>query len=197
MNEPIIRIEYREIDKGKGTNATENIQETELKKAIKKAAENSGKIEEILRVENPKQYSEFYYLRSGKFENQLPTELEKNSQIKEAYQKLKDLYKTLNEKLRVFPGNLQEALDLIAEIDEYLLSELPELTSRITNRSLTELKNFATEQKKELMESKITEVLAQRRTLLNEISDGDFDFKEPRQLNVSFSDELKKLARLS
>ena len=85
MNEPIIRFEYRDLDKGKGIKATENIQETELEKAAKKAAENAKKIEEILRVENPKQYSEFYYLRSGKFESQLPTELEKNSKIKEKY----------------------------------------------------------------------------------------------------------------
>lgn len=187
MNEPI-RFQYRVLGEGNKTNAPENTQETELEKA----AENARKIEKIIREENPNQYSEFYYLRSGKFESQLPTELEKNSQVKEAYQKLKDLYQELNDKLRSFPGNQEETEALIKEIDQYLLSELPKLTSRITNRSLTELKNFATEQKNELIESKISEVLAQRRTLLNEISEDDFDDRDPRKLNVTFPGSLKE-----
>ncbi len=187
MNEPI-RFQYRVLGEGNKTNAPENTQKTESETAT----DSARNIEKIIREENPNQYSEFYYLRSGKFESQLPTELEKNSQVKEAYQKLKDLYQELNDKLRSFPGNQEETEALIKEIDQYLLSELPKLTSRITNRSLTELKNFATEQKNELIESKISEVLAQRRTLLNEISEDDFDDRDPRKLNVTFPGSLKE-----
>jgi hypothetical protein len=187
MNEPI-KFEYRVLGNSSDIKPGND---GDSKLNPETATTNAKKIEELLVKENPRQFSENYYINSGKLERYLPSELEKNSKVNEVYQKLKDLYQQLNEKLRSFPGNQKEAEDLIAQIDEYLLSELPELTSRITNRSLTELKKFASEQKNELIKNSIENVLSQRRGLLAEISDEDFG-NDPRKLNITFPGSLRE-----
>jgi hypothetical protein len=150
------------------------------------------KIENLVSEENPRQMGLFYYIPEQRFNKNLPEELNKNSTLEVNFNKVQEYQRQLNDLLRTFPGNQEDVVSIIQEIDQFLESSLPEITSRITNETLVELKKEAKNKQSKTIENQIDSVLDQRRNLFNK---EDYSDTDPRRINITFPDKLVEIAK--
>jgi len=152
----------------------------------------ASRLSKLISEENPKKMGVFFYIPESRFNRHLPEELNKNSILEVNFNKVQEYQKKLNDVLRTFPGNQTDVLSIVQEIDQFLADTLPEISNRISNETLVELKRVAQERQSETIETQIDSVFNNRRNLLNIEEYNDTD---PRKVNITFPDKLVEIAK--